>query len=176
MSHALLQCLPPASDPLSPLFAFVALVYLVKLRLAYVRFVHVLPDKRFDSRYYKHVGADAGRYASPPAAELNASRNLTNLFEVPTLYLAANLLLVLFSRLQRSWGASVIDAALHAGGGQAEFGTEVVLCWAYVACRALHSLVHVAYNNPYHRFVPWMISAWVLAALWVRLAIRLPAM
>jgi hypothetical protein len=49
----------------------------------------------------------------------------------------------------------------------------VWLAWAYVALRAVHSLVHLTYNNVIHRLVVFALSNVILLALWVRLYVAL---
>jgi len=44
----------------------------------------------------------------------------------------------------------------------------VVLAWAYVALRAAHSVIHLSYNNVFHRLSVYAASNVVLLALWVR--------
>jgi hypothetical protein len=41
------------------------------------------------------------------------------------------------------------------------------LAWAYVALRALHSLVHVTFNNVRVRLIVFAASNLVLPAMWV---------
>jgi hypothetical protein len=43
----------------------------------------------------------------------------------------------------------------------------LVLAWVYVGLRALHSLVHLTYNNVMHRLIVFAAGNVVLAALWV---------
>jgi hypothetical protein len=43
----------------------------------------------------------------------------------------------------------------------------LALAWSYVGLRALHSLIHLTYNNVMHRLAPFVASNVVLAALWV---------
>lgn len=40
------------------------------------------------------------------------------------------------------------------------------LAWSYVALRAIHSLVHVTYNNVYHRLIIFSLSNVVLVIMW----------
>jgi len=44
--------------------------------------------------------------------------------------------------------------------------TFLDLAWGYVALRALHSLVHVTYNNIMHRLTIFAASNFVVIAMW----------
>jgi len=47
----------------------------------------------------------------------------------------------------------------------------LALAWAYVACRALHSLIHLTYNNVLHRLAAFAASNVVLLVIWIRLVL-----
>lgn len=49
----------------------------------------------------------------------------------------------------------------------------MALAWLYVALRAAHSVVHLSYNNVYHRLAVYAASTVVLLVLWVRLVMAL---
>ena len=49
----------------------------------------------------------------------------------------------------------------------------LALAWLYFALRVGHSLVHLTYNNVYHRLGVYAASGIVLALLWVRFAAAL---
>ena len=40
------------------------------------------------------------------------------------------------------------------------------LAWSYVGLRAIHSLIHVTYNNVYHRLIIFSLSNVVLIVTW----------
>lgn len=77
-----------------------------------------------------------------------ASDNFSNLFELPVLFYTA-ILLTLILMMQ--------DSIL------------VILAWAFVISRYLHSFIHVTYNRVTHRFYIFLLSSFVLLAYWVRL-------
>jgi hypothetical protein len=52
-------------------------------------------------------------------------------------------------------------------------GTALALAWAFVALRALHSLIHVTYNRVVHRFAAYAASTLCVFALWGLLAVTL---
>jgi hypothetical protein len=91
----------------------------------------------------------AGRLERPEAAE-----NFRNLFEVPVLFY-------------------VLCVALAVDGGS----TPVFLAaaWAYVALRALHSLIHVTYNRVTHRFLVYVASTLLLFGMWIAFIARITA-
>lgn len=49
----------------------------------------------------------------------------------------------------------------------------LALAWAYVACRALHSLIHLTYNNVVHRLATFAASNLVLLAIWIRVVLAI---
>lgn len=81
----------------------------------------------------------------PPAVRWKAD-NYNHLMEQPTIFYAIALSLAL----------------LGAGGG-----ANVVLAWAYVGLRVLHSLVQAVVNKIELRFALFMLSSLVLVALTV---------
>lgn len=46
-------------------------------------------------------------------------------------------------------------------------GLVLVLAWAYVALRVIHTLIHLTYNNVLHRLTAFAASNGVLGTLWV---------
>lgn len=81
-----------------------------------------------------------------------ANRNYQNLLELPILFYVVCLLLYV---------------------GDAASRTAVLLAWAYVVLRMLHSLVHLTYNNVMHRFAFFALSNACLLALWIAAAMAL---
>jgi len=45
----------------------------------------------------------------------------------------------------------------------------VILAWAFVSARYVHSFIHITYNRVMHRFSVFIFSSFVLLAYWVRL-------
>ncbi len=70
--------------------------------------------------------------------------NLTNLFELPVLFYALCLYLYVTGNVDQPY---------------------VILAWAFVAGRAVHSLVHATVNNVNVRFIVYMLAAFVLWAM-----------
>ena len=130
---------------LGPVFAMAALTFAVWLRLYAVR----IPEMR---RRRIHPQAVATSVLKAGAYEdVRASDNFANLFEVPVLFYVAALL------------ALVLGLATPLALG---------LAWAYVALRALHSLIQCSYNKVMHRFAVYSLSCLVLLALWIVLALH----
>ena len=123
-----------------PAFALVALTLFSVARLARMRFAAAKAG-RVDPRYYKVFRGDG----EPP--ELAAqTRNLINLYEMPTLFYA---------------GTAIAFAAGRAGT------LLVGLGWAYVACRAVHTAVHLTSNKVMWRFRAFFAGWLVLLAYWL---------
>ena len=79
------------------------------------------------------------------------NRNYMNLLELPVLFY-------------------VVCLCLYVTGQVDSLAAN--LAWAYVVLRAIHSVVHLAYNNVIHRLGVFAISNVVLTVLWVVFAMR----
>ena len=77
------------------------------------------------------------------------NNNLMNLFELPVLFYASSGLVFVLS---------LVDPLY------------ITLGWAYVALRAVQSVVALTYNSVLHRGIAYLISCVVLWAIWLRLA------
>ena len=93
---------------------------------------------------------------SSQAAELlkntSAADNFRNLFEVPVLFFALCLFLIV------SGSDSMLLAAM---------------AWAFVALRALHSAIHVTSNRVMRRFQVYVVGTLLLYAMWIVAAIEM---
>lgn len=129
-----------------PAFALVALTLFSVARLARMRFA-AASTGRVDPRYYKVFQGEG----EPP--ELAAtSRNVVNLYEMPTLFYA---------------GTAIAFAAGISGS------LLVTLGWAYVVLRFAHTLVHVTHNKVMWRFRVFSASWVVLFAYWIVLGVSI---
>lgn len=129
-----------------PAFALFALTMLQVARLARMRFAAARAG-RVDLRYYKVFRGEG----EPP--ELAAvSRNVINLYEMPTLFYA---------------GTAIAVAAGQSGAILAGLG------WTYVALRCLHTAIHVTSNKVLWRFRAFAASWLVLIAYWAVLGAAL---
>lgn len=129
-----------------PAFALVALTLAVVWRLARLRFAAVRTG-RVDPRFYKAFRGDG-----EPEEVAVTSRNLNNLYEMPTLFYA---------------GVAIAFAAEQTGA------LLVGLAWAYVALRYLHSAIHLTTNKVLWRFRTFALSWAVLLAFWITLGVLL---
>jgi hypothetical protein len=126
-----------------PVLALVALTFAVLL---------LVPYARFRAGFGGRVKIKDFRYGESPNVPGDVSlpnRNLMNLLELPLLFYVACVVLYV---------TATVDAA------------ALALAWAYVALRAVHSAVHLTYNNVIHRLAVYAASAVILLAIWIRLA------
>ncbi len=79
-----------------------------------------------------------------------SAANLTNLFEMPVLFFALVPLLMLTAH----------DNLI-----------QVALAWAYVLLRAAHSVVQIHVRRVPPRFLVYVLSCAVLAAMWIGFAV-----
>ena len=127
-----------------PVAALVALTFGVAL---------LLLRARFRSAYRRQVTPGDFRYGESERVPVEArlpSRNLVNLLEMPVLFYVACVILYAIG--------SVDGAALALG-------------WAYVASRGVHSLIHLTYNNVFHRLAAFAAGCVLLLAIWIRLVL-----
>ena len=122
-----------------PAFALFALTMFQVARLARMRFA-AAKSGRVDPRYYRVFKGEG----EPP--ELAAvSRNVINLYEMPTLFYA---------------GTAIALATGQSGPPLLALG------WAYFVLRCLHTTVHVTSNKVLWRFRVFGASWLVLIAYW----------
>lgn len=129
-----------------PAFALVALTLLVVMRLARQRFAAARAG-RVDPRYYKVFKGEG-----EPEDVAATARNLSNLYEMPTLFYAG------------------VAIAFAAGLGGLPL---VALAWAYVALRCAHTAIHLTSNKVLWRFRVFAASLFVLLAFWAVLGWQL---
>lgn len=131
---------------LAPAVAQAGLTLLVWVAL-YVARLREMRRRRIDPQ-----SLATSRQAAGALDDVAAADNFRNLFEVPVLFFAALPALAL----------------LGAAGPAA-----VTLAWAFVALRALHSLIHLTYNRVVHRFVVYVLGTLSAFALWGLVALAL---
>lgn len=124
---------------LLPLFALAGWTALILILIAFRRIGAGLAGrvKPADFRYGESPGV-------PPDVSL-PNRNYMNLLELPVLFYVAGLIAFVTGQ------ASPLLSAL---------------AWGYVGLRVVHSLIHLSYNNVYHRLAAFALSNFVLLALW----------
>jgi len=114
----------------------------------------MVPVRRFRAGARGLITAEDFRFGEsakvPPDVSI-PNRNYMNLLELPTLFFPACLMFYVTQRV-----------------GMAALATA----WIYVALRAIHSAVHLTYNNVYHRLVFFTASNVALGVLWVLFFLR----
>jgi hypothetical protein len=119
--------------------------------LALLTFAALLqvPFRRFRAARQGVVGAKDFAYGESSAVPGEVSipnRNYMNLLEAPVLFYVVCLMAFVSGRV----GVVVLG-----------------LAWTYVALRAVHSAIHLTYNNVFHRLIAFTASNVVLALLWI---------
>jgi len=107
-----------------------------------------IPARRFRAAAAGRVKADDFRFGESPAVPGDVSipnRNYMNLLELPTLFYVAGLMYYVAGRLDQA---------------------ALVVAWTYVGLRAIHSAIHLTYNNVFHRLTAFALSNVVLMAFW----------
>jgi hypothetical protein len=127
-----------------PVAALVALTFGVALLLLRARF------RAADRRQVTPGDFRYGESERVPAEARLPSRNLVNLLEMPMLFYVACVIL---------YAIGSVD------------GAALALAWAYVASRGVHSLIHLTYNNVFHRLAAFAAGYVVLLVIWIRLAL-----
>ncbi|HET8939691.1 MAG TPA: MAPEG family protein [Polyangiales bacterium] len=128
------------------MFGLVGLTFIVLLNI---------PIARFRAYFAGRVTTNdfrLGESADVPEGVRLPNRNYMNLLELPILFYVGCLALYVTDRA---------DTGMY------------TLAWVYVALRALHSLIHLTYNNVIHRLSVFALSNFVLAALWIRFFLSL---
>jgi len=123
-----------------PMGALVALTFLV---LGFV------PLRRFRAAFSGKVMRDDFKFGESPNVPGEVAipnRNLMNLLELPILFYVLCLTLFVAERVTE---------------------LQVYLAWTYVALRAMHSLVHLTFNNVIVRLTFFALSNLVLMAMWL---------
>jgi len=128
-----------------PMFAMVLLTFSVVARLFFARRRSVAEGK-VNPEYYKVYQGGA-----EPEASAQLARHFANLFEAPVLFYAA----------------CIAGIALHMAGV-----LFLVLAWAYVLLRFIHTSIHTGGNKLYPRIAAYFSSWLVLLVMWFVLAMR----
>lgn len=108
-----------------------------------------IPARRFRAVFAGRAKAEDFRFGESPAVPGDVSipnRNYMNLLELPILFYVGGLMYFVTGRLDQA---------------------ALIVAWAYVALRAIHSLIHLTYNNVLHRLTAFALSNFVLLAFWI---------
>jgi hypothetical protein len=126
-----------------PVLALVAITIVAFARLAATR-VRAAKERN-DVGYYR-------AFMGPPEPEyaVVAVRHYANLFEVPVLFYAG----------------CIAAFVLHS----VSLWT-LIWAWGYVLARFVNSIIHLSYNNPAHRGIPFALGWLFIIALWVDVGI-----
>ena len=114
----------------------------------------LIPLRRFRAAFAGQVVRDDfkfGESAAVPGHVAIPNRNYMNLLEVPMLFYVAGLMYYVAGRVD---------------------GVVVAVAWTYVGLRAVHSLIHITYNNVFHRLIVFGLSNVVLGVFWVLFFVR----
>lgn len=108
-----------------------------------------IPASRFRAVFARQVTAEdfkLGESTRVPPNVAVTNRNYMNLLELPMLFYVAGLMYYVAGRVD---------------------GAVLGVAWAYVALRAIHSAIHLSYNNVIHRLTAFALSNFVLMAFWL---------
>jgi hypothetical protein len=130
---------------LLPAFIHVAMVFALGLRLAVAR----IRAARSRSVKIKDVALDNSRW---PDDIRKISNNFDNQFQVPVFFYAVLPLLLV---------TGLADVA------------SVVLAWAFVASRFVHSAIHIGTNTVIHRFQAFVVGFVLVVLMWAWFGLRL---
>jgi hypothetical protein len=133
---------------LYPMVALAGLTFVVLLLIPAARF-RAAARGQVTSRDFRY-----GESANVPGEVSLPNRNMMNLLELPMLFY-------------------IVCLAFYVTGKPD--GSTVWLAWAYVALRAVHSAIHLTYNNVFHRLTAYAASNVALVILWVRWASAIAA-
>lgn len=133
-------------DLVYPMFAMIILTALVGISTAYHRIKSAYSGE-IDPRYFKLL---SGYEITDKVAKLG--RNFDNLFEVPVLFYAASTTALALN----------LNTALL-----------LALAWGFVVLRIFHTLIHISYNHPLHRFLPFFLSFLCTVIMWVEIVIQI---
>ena len=93
-------------------------------------------------RYFKVFQGD-----DCPEHLLALSRNFSNLFELPVLFYTASIIFFV---------TNTVDLI------------SLILCWAFVISRGIHTFIHITYNKVIHRFAAFLVGFGLLIFIWLR--------
>jgi hypothetical protein len=130
---------------LAPVFVHVALVIALVIATGRGRVAAVQAREV----RLKDIALDSSKW---PERLRKLGNNYQNQFELPVLFYAGVALLI--------------------ATGLAD-GVTLILAWAFVASRLVHSFIHVGTNNVVHRLYAFGAGLAALAALWLWFALRL---
>ena len=129
----------------APMIAFTLLVFLLWMRLGFVRISGARSG--VISREYIRLGSGP----EPPEYVVAIHRHASNLFEVPVLFYAVCIALFV---------TRTVD------------GLAISLAWFFVLARLAHTALVLTTNRPTHRVIPYVLSSLAVFGLWLLLGLR----
>jgi len=125
---------------LYPLYGMVILTICLWTLVVFVRFREVSTGNLKIKFFELYDGTGA------PPDVTKTTRHLSNLFEMPILFYVACLTAFLLE----------LDSVLL-----------IYLGWGYVVLRCIHAFIHLTYNKVFHRLSAFMLSNFLVIAMWV---------
>jgi hypothetical protein len=108
-----------------------------------------IPARRFRAVFAGRATRDDFKFGESPAVPGDVTipnRNYMNLLELPVLFYVAGIMYFVAGRLDEP---------------------ALIVAWVFVALRAIHSVIHMTYNNVLHRLTAFALSNFVLMAFWI---------
>jgi len=130
---------------LFPVASLLLLVFVVSFRFL---FLNVMAARK---REVKPVVYQTFSAPKMPEKNLLAMNNVSNLFEMPVFFYVAAAFLYMSDSVDLLY---------------------LILAWAFVLVRIVHSGIHVTYNHVMHRLTAFMIANFILLAIWIRLVVQ----
>jgi hypothetical protein len=109
----------------------------------------LIPVARVRAGRRREIVTDDFKFGESPRVPGYVSipnRNYMNLLELPMLFY-------------------VVGIVLYVTGGASTLA--IVVAWAFVALRVVHSIIHLSYNRVLHRLAAFSAANTALAVLWV---------
>lgn len=131
---------------LYPLFAMASLTFYVSVRLLKLR-IKAVRNRDLRISYFRY-----NRDVELPDDLAKTTRHYANLFEFPLLFY----IVVIMTYVTQQGDYS-----------------HLALAWAYVISRAAHAYIHLGSNNILHRKNTFLVSWFILAAIWLKLFLQL---
>lgn len=130
---------------LYPMSVMVLLTFVIALMTVAARLSSV---KKGDikAKYFKLMEGQ-----EVPEVIVKTTRNFNNQFEVPVLFYVVCTLYISLN---------------------IESSVAIVLAWAFVSLRCVHSYVHLTYNNVLHRMSVFFLGFLCVIGLWVNLLVQ----
>lgn len=136
---------PRASLVLGPVFAMVLLVAIVALLMISSRNLATLRGQVAARYYLAYSGPAPADWIERPARVFN------NLMQLPTLFYVVCTLMLVTEHVDR---------------------TQLAYAWLFVALRALHAVLYIAWNPLPYRFGSWAMGLITLLVIWTRFALE----